>query len=336
MTPAPSSTITALGVSAVAVLAMGSTIAGTDPTGHEQSRRPRSPTGRVRPADGLPGARRRHDHLTIAVPDTWTDIITAPDTIDGAVVPQINAATDLEVGDADVRRPRCAVRRLPVHRRQRSAVPANASSPLRMRASDEVVPYDDGAFVGQWWRHTDCGPAGEAEWHVIVASPASERATVAVVVQLASPQDEACSTSSCSRSTSRRRRPGRRQPSPPRTTITSTPRRRPRRRHRGSDVVADPRDPQLVNDSGLLSVNVPSAGRSSRTSGRLNDDGSYRPTIVAAPDLRTSSMASTLPELACSALPPVVEVATMLANVAKPTTASPPGQLRSTTASSSA
>ena len=35
--------------------------------------------------------------LTVAVPDTWADIDLEPDTVDGAVVPRINAATDLDV-----------------------------------------------------------------------------------------------------------------------------------------------------------------------------------------------------------------------------------------------
>ena len=229
MTPAPSSTITALGVSAVAVLTMGSTTPGTDPTeptsGSETSVATDEfvlPTGYTMLVDDT-------DRLTVAVPDTWDVVNTVPGAVEGTVVPRIAAGTDVEAGDATFAESGVLYSAYPFVTDvetlyQDHFEPAGC-------ASDEVVPYDDGAFVGQWWRHTECGPAGEGEFHVVVASPASDVATVAVVVQLDAHDEallDAVLQSFNFTPTASWPTPAASPPPPPRPR----PRRRPPRRHR--------------------------------------------------------------------------------------------------------
>ena len=188
-----------------------------------------------------------------------------------------------------------------------------------------MVPYDDGAFAGQWWRHTDCGATGQAEFHVIVASPQSEVATVAVVVKLAGAGDRpaldvvlqsfnftptatwpvapapvaAATSTSSSTSTS-----------PPSTTTTSTV--------SAASTTAPPDTVQLVNNSSLLSVRVPAVWTDIETIGSINNDGSYRPTIVAGPDLDEFAGSFDAPGTRVTALPPLVDAATVMANAWKP------------------
>ena len=89
------------------------------------------------------------NRITIAVPTTWTDVSTVPTTVDGALVPSINASTDLDAWEQNLDVSRRAVRRLPVHRRP--AGPDRSVGTLRAGATPmHVVPYADGVFTGSW------------------------------------------------------------------------------------------------------------------------------------------------------------------------------------------
>ena len=132
------------------------------------------------------------------------------------MVPRINAATGLDLWRETFDAPGVLYAAYPLHRRRGSPVPG-PSRPTGC-ADEEIVAYDDGAFVGEWWRHTGCGADGQAERHVIVASPASADFTVVVDRPARRPQDRPVLESCCARSTSRRRRRGR----PPTTTALAT------------------------------------------------------------------------------------------------------------------
>ena len=147
------------------------------------------------------------------------------------------------------------------------------------------MPYDDGAFVGEWRQLTDCGSAGQAELHVVVASPASEDVTVIVVVQLAGPQDQAVLEVILQ---SFNFTPTATWPATSTTdlaTTTSSRRRRRRRRSLRTDVIGAGGDVLVENNSGVLSVQAPDDWADADTDGGVNNDGSYRPTIAAAPSL---------------------------------------------------
>ena len=128
--------------------------------------------------------------LTVAVPDSWTDIDLRPDSADGALVPRINAATSLDLWRETFDAPGVLYAAFP-YTDDEEALYRDQVDWQDACTSEEIVPYDDGAFVGEWRQLTDCGSAGQAELHVVVASPASEDVTVIVVVQLVGPQDQA-------------------------------------------------------------------------------------------------------------------------------------------------
>ena len=182
--------ITALGCGVAAVLTLGTSVAATmrdeSTTTDTETTTAGSPDGLVLPA-GYTMLVDSTGHLTVAVPATWGDINLEPDTADSAVVPRINAATDLDVWRETFDAPGVLY----------AAYPYTADEEALYRdfepsgcAGEEAVPYDDGAFFGEWWRLTECGVSRQAEFHVVVASPASEDATVVVVVQLVGPQDQ--------------------------------------------------------------------------------------------------------------------------------------------------
>jgi hypothetical protein len=308
----------ALGLGAAIIVAFGSTAAGSAPTDPPQSSVDAETTvpasgGFVLPA-GYTTLIDDTVHLSVAVPDTWTDITTQPDSADGATVPQINAATDIEVWRDTFDAPGVLYAAHPFTDDE-EALYRERFEPTPSACADlEVVPYDDGAFAGQWWKHTGCGAVGEAEHHVIVASPQSEVATVAVVVKLAGTEERpvldivlqsfnftptatwpvvpaATTTSTSSTTTS----------TAPAATTTAP-----------LDTV------QVVNNSGLLTVYVPSSWTDIETVGTINNDGSYRPTIVAGPDLYEFAGGFAGPGMRVSALPPLVDPATVLANAWKP------------------
>ena len=115
------------------------------------------------------------NRITVAVPTTWTDISTAPSTVEGALVPSINAATDLDVWDRTFDAPGVLYAAFPF-----TADPQTLIDRLGLTsgcASDTVVPYSDGVFTGSWAQWTECGATGQAAWHLIVASPADQAFT---------------------------------------------------------------------------------------------------------------------------------------------------------------
>ena len=100
--------------------------------------------------------------LTLAVPDTWTDVDTVPATnADGTPQPWISASPDFEQFQTTFDVSGVVYRALPftadpdVARRPRFGMPEGACPEL------EVMPYDDGVFAGVFadrhlvWRGRD-------------------------------------------------------------------------------------------------------------------------------------------------------------------------------------
>ena len=256
-------------------------------------------------------------HLTVAVPDTWGDIDLEPDVVDGAVIPQINAATDLDVWRETFDAPGVLYAAYP-YTPDEEALYRDHVEPRSGCSGEEVVPYDDGAFVGEWRRFTGCGQSQQAELHVVVASPSSEDVTVVVIVQLVGPQDAplldivlqsfnftptaswpATTTTAFSTTTSSST-----------TTSTTLP--------AGPASTLPVETTHLENNTGVVSVNVPSGWDDVDTIGGVNDNGSYRPTIAAAPSLEDLAAGFGAPGIRVVALPPDTDPTGVIANARKP------------------
>ena len=268
--------------------------------------------------------------LTVAVPDTWGDIDLEPDTVDGAVVPRINAATDLDVWRETFDAPGVLYAAFP-YAADEEALYRDRFELRSGCASEEVVPYDDGAFFGEWRKLTECGPSGQAELHVVVASPTSEDVTVLVVVQLVGPQDQPVLDAVLQ---SFNFTPTATWPATSTTALgTST----------SSSTTAAPTAPAsstpaemtyLENNSGVISVRVPTGWDEVEATGGVNNDGSYRPAIVAAPSLVEFGGGFEHPGMRIIALPPATDPAGVLANAAQPDDCESTVRHRSTTTSS--
>ena len=128
------------------------------------------------------------NRITVAVPETWTDIATFPGNIGGASVPAINAATDLQLWNDTFDAPGVLYAAFPYTSDPQTLI--NVYGLTAGCASSTVVPYADGVFTGSWAQWTECGPGGAAEWHLIVASPADQAFTAFVQIQLTGPQDQ--------------------------------------------------------------------------------------------------------------------------------------------------
>ena len=98
--------------------------------------------------------------LTLAVPDTWTDVDTVPATnADGTPQPWISASPDFEQFQTTFDVSGVVYRALPFTADPESLVtemgmPGGACTEL------EVLPYDDGVFAGVFQIGTSCGAAG--------------------------------------------------------------------------------------------------------------------------------------------------------------------------------
>jgi hypothetical protein len=127
------------------------------------------------------------NRITIAVPTSWTDVSTAPSTVDGALVPSIGASTDLDTWEQNLDVSGVLYRAFPY-----TADPQILIDRLGLSGgcnSNAVIPYADGVFTGSWATWNGCGSGGTA-WHLIVASPAGQEFTAAVVMQLADAEDQ--------------------------------------------------------------------------------------------------------------------------------------------------
>ena len=94
--------------------------------------------------------------ITVAVPNTWTDVSTLPLADDaGTQVPYISAATDYQVYLETFDAPGMEYIALPFDPNQQGVV--DGYTLTGGCAKSETIPYNDGAFVGLHQILTDCG-----------------------------------------------------------------------------------------------------------------------------------------------------------------------------------
>ena len=127
--------------------------------------------------------------ITVAVPNTWTDTSTLPFANDaGVTVPRITAATDYQVFHDTFDAPGVEYVALPYDPDQQGVM--DSFGLTSGCATTEVIPYNDGAFVGLQGIWSACGPTNLAEWHQLVVSPADNSHTLLLQVQITSPAEE--------------------------------------------------------------------------------------------------------------------------------------------------
>ena len=245
----------------------------------------------------------------MAVPTTWTDVSTAPTTADGVPVPSINAATDLDLWDRTFDAPGVLYAAFPF-----TADPQTLIDRMGLSSgclSDTVIPYADGVFTGSWAQWSECGPTGQAAWHLIVASPSDQAFTAAVIVQLTGPQDEQAlqvvletfnvtpsatwpasapgpSTIPATTAASSSTVAGTTVPVPvPPVTSSTAPQTTV-----GPATVPAPTTTglpaigvRLVDETNFLAVTVPADWTDQNLANSRHDDGSERATITASPDI---------------------------------------------------
>jgi hypothetical protein len=286
------------------------------------------------------------NRITVSVPDTWTDIDTAPRTVDGALVPTINAATDLQVWDAAFDAPGVLYAAFPFIADPQTLLDRYGLS--SGCAANTVVPYSDGVFTGSWGQWTQCGATGQAEWHLIVASPADQEFTALVITQLTGPQDQQAfdivreTFNVTPQATWPASAPGSTVPAtsgpvtttvpvplPPTTSATpatSAP-------HTTSPVttvpltttatsvalstvpastVAPPAGVRLVDETNLLTVTVPGDWLDQNLSNSRHDDGSERATITASPSIDDYFSTWDVPGVHLVAVPAATDPAALL------------------------
>jgi hypothetical protein len=255
------------------------------------------------------------NRITVAVPTTWTDISTAPSTVEGALVPSINAATDLDVWDRTFDAPGVLY----------AAFPFTADTQTLMDrlgltsgcVSDTVVPYSDGVFTGSWAQWTECGATGQAAWHLIVASPADQAFTAAVVMQLSGPQDQQAfevvleTFNTTPSATWPASAPGPSTTLPPTTVGATTV---PGPTTTGLPAIGI----RLVDETTFLTVTVPADWTDQNLANSRHDDGSERATITASPDIQQYYETWEGSGTHLLALPPTTDPAVVLNQFAYP------------------
>jgi hypothetical protein len=127
--------------------------------------------------------------LTVVVPETWTDVDTAPAANDdGSARPWISAAPDFAQFQETFDVPGVAYTAFPYEADPQALID-------RFTLTDgcesiEIEPYDDGVFTGVVQVGTSCGDRGEATWNMVAASPADGSFTALVQLQTATAADQ--------------------------------------------------------------------------------------------------------------------------------------------------
>jgi hypothetical protein len=235
--------------------------------------------------------------ISVAVPETWSDIDLAPESNpDGTLVPSIEAAeSDIGVFTETFDQPGILYRAF--------AYTADHDSLMSRYGltggcvDRDITPYDDGAFSGIHGAWTDCGTTLDPEWHQIVASPASRSFTMVLQIQITSTAQQDIVDNilaSFNFTPAGGALPG---PFPPNTlptqstattpmttssTAPATPTTTPFPPPSGT-VPADAT--QLVDDLGVLSIHVPPSWIETDTSTFNGNDLTGAPYIAASPDL---------------------------------------------------
>lgn len=127
--------------------------------------------------------------ITVDVPNEWTDVDTAPFTMDdGSEAPFISASTDLATFNSSWDVPGLLYAALAPQPDIASTIALLAPQEGQCATDNGVSDYDDSVFVGQYQYWSGCG-GNNAEYVVLVASPADASYTAVIAVQILSDAD---------------------------------------------------------------------------------------------------------------------------------------------------
>ncbi len=127
--------------------------------------------------------------ITVAVPNTWTDVSTLPlaDSA-GNQVPYISAATDYQVYHDTFDAPGVEYYALPFDPNLQGVLDGYTLTGGCNKT--ETIPYNDGAFVGQHRILTECVGTGLSEWHLVVVAPPDNSRTLVLIIQITGPAEQ--------------------------------------------------------------------------------------------------------------------------------------------------
>ncbi len=127
--------------------------------------------------------------ITVDVPNEWTDVDTAPFTMDdGSQAPFISASTDLATFNSSWDAPGLLYAALAPQPDIASTIALLAPQDGQCATDNGVSDYDDSVFVGQYQYWSGCG-GNNAEYVVLVASPADASYTAIIAVRILSDAD---------------------------------------------------------------------------------------------------------------------------------------------------
>jgi hypothetical protein len=126
--------------------------------------------------------------IAVVVPDTWSDVDTAPTPAeDGGIVPRIAAAPDIAQFTDTFNVAGVEYFAIPY-----TDDPQTTIDEFGLSSGCEditVEDYTDPVFTGLVQVGTSCGATGEATWNMVVASPDDQSLTAVVRVQSATAAD---------------------------------------------------------------------------------------------------------------------------------------------------
>ena len=126
--------------------------------------------------------------ITVDVPNEWTDVDTAPFTMDdGTQAPFISASPDLASFNSSWSTPGLLYAALAPQPDIASTIALLAPQEGECTTDNGVSDYDDSVFTGQYQYWSGCG--GTAEYVVLVANPADASYTAVIAVQILSDAD---------------------------------------------------------------------------------------------------------------------------------------------------
>ena len=130
--------------------------------------------------------------IMMVVPATWTDVDTTPLVSDDGTTqtPSIIAATNIADWESTFSAPGARLVRFPFVA-DAPALIADIGLPAGTCPVEAVEPFTNGVYTGHIGRWASCGTTGQAEYDVIVASPADQSVSYVLLVQSTGPADQA-------------------------------------------------------------------------------------------------------------------------------------------------
>lgn len=227
--------------------------------------------------------------LTIEIPNTWTDVVTAPGTgSDQSPYPQIIASTNINSFQNSFDTSGLMYFAQPLN--PDTAAGITTTFDFTGQCTDGgTQPYSDAYFTGTMQTWTTCG-GGQAKVIVVFANPADQRFSVVLLVSIVTPADEdALALAQASFFVTKPQGPPASTPgttTPADTGVAPPPTTAPGGVPTTAGAADNTGDVAIIeDDTGTIAVGVPSTWSNVNTSPAFDDQNQEVPAIAAAPDL---------------------------------------------------